>query len=249
MRSLLAARVFHARLRPRHNRFHYTATYICISVGELTRKRMGIFSIDATNLFNLRTRDYGDGKSPQAWISGVLQDWNIPEADGDVLLVTIPRVLGYAFNPVNFWLCRDHDGALRAVLAEVNNTFGERHCYLCFHDDRRPIRPDDILTARKIFHVSPFIQTKGVYRFRFAADNERIVIGIDLSDDEGELMKTSLAGPLRPMTSVNLLTALLINPFLPLKIITLIHFQAVRLFLKRLRPVPKPEAPSVLISH
>ncbi len=183
------------------------------------------------------------------WIARVLEEWSVPQADGEIVLVTMPRVFGFAFNPVSFWLCRDRSGALRAVVAEVNNTFGERHCYVCFHDDRRPIIPRDILTARKVFHVSPFMETKGQYSFRFVAGFQRLAIFIDLDDESGLILSTSLAGQIRPLTSWGLLCALLANPIMPLKVIALIHYQAVKLFLKRVPHIHKPEAPATPVSH
>jgi uncharacterized protein len=247
--ALLVANIHHSRLRPRRNAFCYKAIYICIPVDEFTRGRRGLFSIDAPNLFSLHTKDYGDGISPRAWIARVLRDWDVPQADGDAHLITIPRILGFAFNPVNFWLCRDREGTLRAVVSEVNNTFGERHCYLCCHEDRRPIQPDDTITAAKLFYVSPFIAVSGTYRFRFALSGDRVAITIDLTDEYGDLMKTSMTGELHPLTNRNLLSRLMSNPALPLKVIGLIHYQALRLLWKRIRPIPKPGAPRELISR
>ncbi len=224
------------------------ATYLVVPLSEFNNRRRGLLSINGRNLFSLRTRDYGDGCSAQDWIDDVLRTWNIAEADGEITLVTMPRIFGFAFNPVNFWLCKDRDGGLRAVLAEVNNTFGERHCYLCFHKDRRAITPQDTLTAQKIFHVSPFLESKGDYAFRFSTDEDRLTILIDLSDESGPLLRTSLAGPLVPATSRRLLRALLANPLLPFKAIALIHYQAVKLFLKGVRHVHKPAPPANAIS-
>ena len=249
MIGLVAAKVFHARLRPRRNRFRYAATYLTIPLKDFAPRRAGLFSIDYRNLFGLRRSDYGDRGDPVRWIAGVLKDWSVPQADGEVLLVTMPRVFGYAFNPVNFWLCHDTGGGLRAVLAEVNNTFGERHCYLCAHSDRRPIAPHDVVTARKAFHVSPFLQMDGDYSFRFALEDNRIAIQIDLADGQGLLLRTSIAGPVKPMTSTALLWKLLSNPVMPVKVIALIHYQALKLFLKRIRHVPKPDPPAAPISQ
>src|ERR1700760_352828 len=155
MLDLVDARIFPARLRPKTNSFRYRAQYLLIDADSLSQPfRRGLFGMDRSNLFSLRTRDYGDGKTPPAeWIREVLHQWRIDETNGAVRLMTMPRIFGYAFNPVNFWFCLDRDGGLRAVLVEVNNTFGERHCYLCFHDDHRVIAPDDVLHARKAFHV------------------------------------------------------------------------------------------------
>jgi DUF1365 family protein len=251
MIRLLEAEVFHARTQPRANVFRYGVFYLLASVDSLSNpRRTGLFSVDRANLFGLRTRDYGDGKTlPAVWIRNVLAEWHLPEADGDIVLMTLPRMLGYAFNPVSFWLCNDRDGRLRAVLAEVRNTFGERHCYLCFNRDHRPIAADTEITARKVFHVSPFMAMEGEYRFRFSITPERVAISINLLKDGEPLLCTSVAGAHVPLTSTRLLLAVLRNPLYPLKVIGLIHYQAVKLFLKGLRHFHKPEPPPVTISR
>ena len=113
--------------------------------------------------------------------------------------MTMPRMLGYVFNPVSFWFCRDRSGALRAVLCEVNNTFGESHCYLVHHDDLRPIEPDAWLDGRKAFHVSPFLPVEGGYRFRFRLDERTRPRGRELSrrpgPDAGHLGGRPARGP------------------------------------------------------
>jgi len=249
--SALDASIFHARHRPRRNAFRYRAVYLALPTSELQKSRpSALFSVDRPNLFGLRTTDYGDRCTPpDAWIRSVLDGWNLPEADGEIALVTMPRVFGFVFNPVSFWFCFDRAGGLRAVLAEVNNTFGDRHCYLCFHDDRRPIAPQDSLRTRKVFHVSPFIDVKGEYRFRFSYAPDRIAIAIDLFDDEGLLLSTTIGGASRPLTTWRLLRALLINPALPFKVVGLIHYQALKLWIKKIRLSRKPAPPAAAISN
>ena len=251
MISLLEARIFHSRLRPRKNRFRYGALYFVVPVSALAApRRQGLFSIDRANLFSIRTSDFGDGSTPpEEWIGKVLADWQVHEADGDVWLMTLPRVLGYAFNPVSFWFCFDRQQRLRAVLAEVNNTFGERHSYLCFREDHCLIESCDVLQSRKAFHVSPFMEVDGEYRFRFCVSPERISVAIDHSDKDGPLLKTSVAGDMQRLSSMRLLRALLGNPLHPLKVIGLIHYQAAKLFLKGVRHFGKPVPPTIAISH
>jgi DUF1365 family protein len=250
MIQLLDAHIFHQRVRPRSNRFGYRALYCLLPLEALSKPRAGLFAIDRPGLFSLRSADYGkSGITPAAHIHHVLQQWNLVEADGETELMTLPRVLGYGFNPVSFWLCRDKKGDLRAVMAEVNNTFGERHSYLCFHEDRRAIASGDILTARKAFHVSPFIDVQGDYTFRFRITRDRVAITIDLADGDGLLLRTAVGGRLQPLTSISLIRTLLENPLYPFKVIGLIHYQAVKLFLKGIRHFRKPAPPAIEISH
>jgi uncharacterized protein len=127
--------VMHARLRPRRNVFRYRVFFMRLPLSRLGRLRNFFFSINRWNLFSFHYADHGarDGSSPERWIRRLLASEGIENADGEVVLQTFPRVLGYVFNPVSFWLCHDRDGGLRAILCEVNNTFGEHHNYLLTH--------------------------------------------------------------------------------------------------------------------
>ena len=249
--ELLEAEIFHERVRPKANKFSYRALYCMRSLEEMARpRRQGLFGIGRAGLFSVHSRDYGQAGVPVAsYLKQILGEQDFFEADGEIRLMTMPRILGYGFNPVSFWLCFDRQKNLRAVLSEVNNTFGERHTYFCFHDDHRVIAPGDVLTARKIFHVSPFIRVAGDYAFRFSVADGRIAITINLGDDEGLLLRTSVAGRTNRLTSARLLAALARNPLYPFKVIGLIHYQAVKLFLKGIRHFSKPPPPTESVSH
>jgi uncharacterized protein len=251
MIQLLEARIFHERLKPSRNRFGYLALYCLFPLEMLEAScRRGLFSINRGNFFSVWSSDYGrPGVAPVRYIRELLSERRLTEADGEVRLMTMPRVLGYAFNPVSFWFCFDKDKRLRAVLAEVNNTFGERHSYLCFHDDHRVIAQCDMLSARKAFHVSPFMKVEGRYAFRFGATQHRIAVGIDLEDSGGMLLRTSVAGRPGTLTNSSLLSLLAKNPLYPLKVIGLIHYQAVKLFFKGIRHFNKPEPPQTSVTH
>jgi len=251
MIQLLDARIFHERLRPRKNRFSYQALYCLLPLDALAgSSRYGLFAINRAAPFSVHATDYGrPGMTPATYIRQLLRDWRLVEADGEVRLMTLPRVLGYGFNPVSFWLCYDRAEKLRVVLAEVNNTFGERHSYLCFHDGHRAIEPGDILNARKVFHVSPFMKVEGHYAFRFTATRERIAITIDLENDEGMMLRTAVGGRPRAMTAGSLLSVLAKNPLYPFKVIGLIHCQAVKLLLKGIRHFNKPAPPGTGVSR
>lgn len=243
--------VAHARTRPRRNAFHYKLCYFTLPVSEWTKSTRGaFFSIDSFNLFSIRSKDYGDGVSPpDQWIARILGAHGLFEADGEVVLLTLPRLLGYAFNPVSFWFCFDREKRLRAVLAEVNNTFGERHCYLCFHETHEPIEKSAHLIVRKVFHVSPFMEVKGSYRFRFDYDADRIGVQIDLLDEGGVILATSMHGRPQPITMPGLLKTAFGYPLQTIKVVALIHYQAVKLFLKGIRNYRKPEPPEAFVSR
>lgn len=249
-RTLLEAQVVHARTRPKRNRFRYRVYYLCIALRDWpSLGRLWPLSLERFNLFSLRARDHGRGQSPEAWIRGVLAEWNVTTADGEIVLMTMPRILGYAFNPVSFWFCLDRQGALRAVLADVTNTFGERHAYLLHHTDQRPIQPDDWLESQKQFHVSPFIAITGYYAFRFTYSEEAIQVIINHHDADGLLLATSVAGKRAPATSMALVRCFFLYPLLTVKVILLIHWQAIRLFLKGIHYHVKPALPDAEITR
>jgi len=248
--GLLVADVAHARQRPKRNAFHYGVYYLCFALEDMARLRLSLLSLGRFNLFGFFDRDYGNGKtSPEDWIKDVLREWNIPQADGRIVLLTMPRLFGYAFNPVSFWFCLDKEGGLRAVLSEVTNTFRDRHCYLSFHDDRRVIAPDDWIRAEKIFHVSPFIEIAGYYLFRFVYREDKIGVWINYHDAEGLMLTTSLAGNRLPLTSPNLLFYFFRYPLVTMKVIGLIHMQALQLWMKGIRYIRRPEPPSNEVSR
>ncbi len=249
--QFISARVMHARLRPKQNRFSYRVPYLAVPLDLLeTKARHGLLSIDGANLFSVRPSDYGDGTMHAvAWIRGILEQWQLHQADGDITLVTMPRILGFVFNPISFWMCFDGAGALRAVIAEVNNTFGERHFYVCCRDDHQPIAPDDEVTTAKSFHVSPFMKVEGSYRFAFAWRGDALGVRIDLHDDEGLLLTTAISGKREALTSRRLAASFFANPLVMFKVLTLIHYQAMRLFLKGVAHFRKPPPPAEIVSR
>jgi DUF1365 family protein len=155
-------------------------------------------------------------------------------------------MLGHVFNPVSFWLCHNADGQMTVVIAEVSNTFGERHSYLCHHDDLRPIERTDTLSATKIFHVSPFQDVEGGYVFRFDIRADKIGIWIDYSNGKGGLIAT-LTGARKPLTNQAILWAILRRPLGSRRVLALIHWQAFKLWWKgaKYRPAPKPPSEEV----
>ncbi len=243
---LFSGRVMHHRVRPTHHRFSYPVFFVRFSIDQVESLTGPLFSVNGFNLFSLRLADYGprDGTDLRPWIRALLTREGLPLADGEVWLQTFPRVLGYAFNPVSFWLCHDRAGALRAVLAEVSNTFGEHHNYLLAHADGRPIAAGDELQARKMFHVSPFFGVTGSYRFHFRPEPADSLFRIDYEDESGKLLYTTISGRAKPLTSRALAEVFLRRPLMTLGIIARIHYQALRLLLKRVNSFPKPAPPS-----
>ncbi|MFP5430317.1 MAG: DUF1365 domain-containing protein [Gammaproteobacteria bacterium] len=241
--------VSHVRLRPRHHAFRYPALFICVPLSRLGDLQSRLFSLNRFNLFSLHERDHGKGQSAPAWIRSVLASEGVTEADGETWLMTMPRILGFVFNPVSFWWCHDASGQLRAVLCEVNNTFGERHCYLVMASDRGAIGDMTPLDCRKIFHVSPFLEVKGHYCFRFSNQSARRTVAIDYVDDGQMVLKTVVTGQAMPLDDRHLVKTFLSFGLATVMVVVRINWQALKLWLKGIRFHSKPALPSREISQ
>jgi DUF1365 family protein len=229
-------RVMHQRLRPTCHRFSYPVYFLRLPLHRLAEVRAPGFSVDRFNLLSFHQADHGDGGDALAWARGLLARRGI-RADGAIWLTTFPRVLGYAFKPVSFWHCHARDGRLCAILAEVNNTFGERHVYLLRSDD------DAVLDAEKVFHVSPFFPVRGRYRFAFESGEGHFRSRVDYDDGDAEALRTAWWGRTRPLTAATVLRAFVFYPLMTWNVIARIHLQAARLWLKRVPFHRKPPAP------
>jgi len=243
--AITLATVMHKRLRPRLHSFSYHVYYLCFALSQRTKLSRRFLSLDKWNLLSFYQRDHGarDGSDLETWMRQILAAHQITEADGDIILLTMPRILGYVFNPVSFWFCLDQAGHLRAVLSEVANTFGEHHSYLSYHDDHRVIVPDDQMRATKVFHVSPFMDVQGHYLFRFLCASDRVSATVNHVDDKGILLATSVSGNHISLSDKTLVKCFLNYPLVTLKVITLIHWEAIRIILKGIPYRPKPPPP------
>ena len=211
-----------------------------------------LFRRNRPGFFSLYDRDHG-GRPKQgrgaAWAREALAAHGLADVtDGKLQLLTQPRVLGHVFNPVSFWIAHDSHGRLRAVIAEVSNTFGDRHSYLCAHHDRREIGREDTLKATKIFHVSPFQPIEGTYSFRFDFRPERIGVWIDYATGDDGVLAT-LVGSRDVLTNASILRAALCRPFGSRRVLSLIHWQALKLWWKGAKYKTRPEPPAEEISR
>ena len=244
----------HTRLRPVRHAFAYDGFFLRLRIdGGAARHaaaRLGRwFGFDAPAPISFRSADHGDGHTPlEDWVRGLCTQAGVT-VDGPIWLHCFARVLGYAFKPVSFWFCHRADGALVAVVAEVNNTFGERHCYLLAEPGGAPLPQGRELRARKVFHVSPFCSVDGSYAFRFFNRPGRALARIDYHDDTGPLLLTSLSGELVPADRAALRRAMFGTPLFTLGVIARIHWQALKLWRARVPFHRKPEPPEAFVSR
>lgn len=241
--------VRHTRLRPARNAFAYPTYFLMLPLRSMHAGAADNHSLAhnrgaALSFFD---KDHGDGRANAVqWLDDLLIAEGITDATGEAWLHCYPRVLGFTFKPVSFWYCHRADGSLRAIVVEVNNTFGERHCYLLDAP-----RYGAQLTAAKAFHVSPFCNVEGGYRFRFMLDEgrTRTVARIDYDDEAGPLIQTSVSGTLEPVTAASTRRALWRYPAMTLGVIGRIHWQALKLYFKRVRFFGKPVPPDSFITR
>ena len=241
--DLVRGETVHIRKGAARNAFKYRVDYILLDPEHANGTLL--FSRNKPNLTSLHDSDHGGpagyGRGAD-WLRKVLLANGL--SVGRISLLTQPRVLGHVFNPVSFWLVHDDQGGLRVVVAEVTNTYGDRHSYLCHRDDCAAITADDRLIAQKLMHVSPFQPVAGAYAFRFDIGPKAINIVIDYSNEDGGVIAT-LSGARVPLTNRAILAACLQRPFGSRRVLALIHWQAVKLWFKgasfRARPLPPKE--------
>jgi len=247
--------VRHRRLSPSDHAFQYPTYFLMLPLRSLRAAPCAALPRNRAGLLSFFDADHGDGRADALdWLDALLEAEGVfaPGAPrGEVWLHCYPRVLGYVFKPVSFWYAHDAGGALAAVVAEVNNTFGERHCYLLHgQDGEQRVGYGRETSAKKVFHVSPFFGVQGQYRFRFMRTEDRTVARIDhLADDGSPLLNTSVSGRLEPLTARALRSAFFSMPLMTLGVIARIHWQALQLWRKRVPLFSKPAPPQAFVSR
>jgi uncharacterized protein len=245
--ALYVGEVRHRRHRPRVNAFRYRTYHALLDLDELPlldREVRG-FGYNRRAPTGFHDRDHlGPAPLP---VREKLTRWLLAQGveppDGPVRVLTNLRVFGHVFDPVSWWFCHHPDGELALVVAEVNNTFGESYCYLL---DRLEHRANGTVRAHsaKRFHVSPFLPVEGLaYRFAFASRPDALTAHMDVFDADGKLFDATQSGGRVPLTSRSLATTLLTHPLMTLRTVALIHLQALRLVVKRVPFLRKPEPP------
>ena len=238
--------VMHARLKPRRHRFSYRVMSLLIDLDRLdeANRQSPLFGVNRAALYSFHEKDHGarDGSSLRDYAAHCAAKHGIDLSGGRVLLLCYPRLLGYTFNPLSVYFCHRADGALALMIYEVRNTFGEIHHYIL------PVQGGEISEAGirqvqdKQFYVSPFVEMAMRYHFRILPPSETVKLRILQTDREGPLLAATFSGHRRALTTSALLNAFVTLPLVTLKTVAAIHWEALRLWLKGVRLVPRTNA-------
>lgn len=244
--TLYVGEVMHARLKPMGHRFSYRVMSLLIDLDRLAAadRQSLLFGVNRTALYSFHETDHGerDGSPLRVYVQRCAAERGIDLTGGRVLLLCYPRLLGYTFNPLSVYFCYRADGELALMIYEVRNTFGDIHAYVL------PVRPDQRSAAgvrqqhEKLFYVSPFIAMAMRYHFRVLPPDQRVRLRILETDGDGPLLAATFNGRRRALNTAQLLRAFVAFPLVTLKIMAAIHWEALRLWLKGARLVPRQNA-------
>ncbi len=244
---LYVARVAHRRRVAPFYRFVYRLFYFLFDVDRIDEaaRALRLLSRNHFNLLAFHDRDHGDGGvgTLRAWAEGLLQERGIVLAGGRIRLLCMPRLLGFAFNPISLWYCEHADGSLRAVIAEVRNTFGEKHCYV-LASGGSPLTYGESWDKEKCFHVSPFFDLVGHYQFVMSEPGERLRVAIHESREGQPILDATLAAERRALSDGVLLGQVLRMPVMTMKVVAGIHWEALKIWLRGAKFHGKPAPPT-----
>jgi len=244
--ALYFGEVMHARLKPMGHRFSYRVMSLLIDLDRLgdADRLSPLFAVNRAALYSFHESDHGtrDGSSLRAYAQARAAEHGVDLRGGRALLLCYPRLFGYTFNPLSVYFCYRADGSLALLIYEVRNTFGEIHPYVL------PVRAGDVSAAGvrqqqdKLFYVSPFVGMAMHYRFRISPPGEQVKLRILETDRDGPLLAATFIGRHRALTTRALLRAFVALPLVTVKIVAAIHWEALRLWLKGARLVPRHDA-------
>ena len=248
--ALFDGAVLHKRLTPRRHALRYRMFWMSFDLDEIDALHDGLrlFSRNRFNLLSLFDRDHLDGSGTplRSQIERALAAAGLSDAGGAIRLLCMPRLLGHVFNPLSVYLCHRTDGTVGAVLYEVNNTFGQRHCYLA----PSSAAAGAVVRQRadKAFYVSPFMDMDLVYRFRVAPPGASVAVTVHAGTADGPVLATSFRGDRRPLSDATLIRAVLAHPLMTLKVVAGIHWEALKIWRKGVALRPRPPAPARAIT-
>ena len=238
--SIYNGSVVHKRFKPKKHFFKYKVFSLFLDLSELKElhNKLNFFSLNKFNLISFYEKDHGerDGSSLLDWVKNNLRSNSISTDDIKVKLLCYPRILGYVFNPLSIFFVYDNDENLISILYEVKNTFGEQHTYVFKIEGENKLIQNN---CSKKFHVSPFIEMDCNYFFRILNPGDKLSVIIDQYDQEGKILFASQDGVRSDLTNKNLMNSYLKHPLMTFKIISAIHFEAFKLWIKGIKFVKK----------
>ena len=238
--SIYNGSVIHKRFKPKKHFFKYKVFSLFLDLSELEElnNKLNFFSLNKFNLISFYEKDHGerDGSSILDWVKNNLRSNNISTDNIKVKLLCYPRILGYVFNPLSIFFVYDNDENLISILYEVKNTFGEQHTYVFKIEGENKLIQNN---CSKKFHVSPFIEMNCNYFFRILNPGDKLSVIIDQYDQEGKILFASQDGIRSDLTNKNLMNSYLKHPLMTFKIISAIHFEAFKLWIKGIKFVKK----------
>lgn len=256
---LYTLRVMHRRHVAPQYRFVYKIFSVLFDIDQLDtlHESRRLFSHNRFNVLSFDDRDHGRGERGglRAWAESVCRTQGIELAGGRIRLLAQPRMFGFAFNPVSFWYCEHADGSLRAVIAEVRNTFGEKHSYLLSSASLEtgasaglPLPYEQTLNKDKVFHVSPLFDLVGRYHFQFGEPGEKLRVVLKETREGLPLIDTAMAGEASRFTDAETLRQCLRMPVQAVKGLAGIHWQALKIWLRGARFHKKPSPPEAEVT-
>ena len=237
--SIYNGTVIHKRFKPKIHFFKYKVFSLLIDLSDLNylNKKISFFSYNSFNLISFFDKDHGDrdGSSLIDWVKKNLMKNNIDSENIKIKLLCYPRIFGYVFNPLSVFFVYDQNENLISILYEVKNTFGEQHTYIFKAENNNLIQHN----CSKKFHVSPFIEMNCNYFFRILRPSEKISVVIDQYQLNEKILFASQDGKRVDFNSKELLKSYLKHPLMTLKIISAIHFEAFKLWIKGIKFIKK----------
>ena len=237
--KIYTGKVIHKRFKPKEHYFKYNVFSLLIDLNELEQinKDIKFFSYNKFNIISFYDKDHGDrdGSSIKLWVKKNLRNIGIMTEDISIKLLCYPRIFGYVFNPLSTYFIYNKHSELISIFYEVKNTFGEQHTYIFKAQDEKTVQNK----CKKKFYVSPFIEMDCEYHFKTLNPREQLSVVINQNDKDGKLLFASQDGISKDFNNKNLILSYLTHPLMTFKIIVAIHYEAFKLWVKRIKLIAK----------
>ncbi len=256
--GIYTGEVVHQRFAPKAHRLSYHIFQVLLDLDHLDEIKTRLFSHNRFNLFGFYDRDHGpdqaDREAPlRDRMAAMLTERGLYEAGDRLFLMAMPRVLGFVFNPISLYFAQKTDGTMKAVVYEVNNTFGDRHSYVMpVHGAAKRIHQN----SEKKLHVSPFMDMNMAYEFDLIAPESTFALKIQLHQQQPDrsmkhMLFAGFTALYEPLRDAALARLFVVMPLMTLGVVIGIHWEALLLYIKgmRLKPKPPTDRSSVSVSR